>query len=56
VLNNLAEMIARCGFQDVAHEVLFSRRRFKQRGAHYGVLGGAPAQSSCRADLRLGVE
>ncbi len=49
VLNNLAEMIARCGFQDVAHEVLFSRRRFKQ-------LGGAPAQSSCRADLRLGVE
>lgn len=27
--------IERCALQDIAHEVLFSQRRFKQRGARY---------------------
>ncbi len=28
-------VIEQCALQDIAHEVLFSRRRFKQRGARY---------------------
>ena len=35
VLANVQDLIERCGLQDVAHAVLFSRRRFKQRGAVY---------------------
>ncbi len=31
----LKEMIDSCHWQDIKHEVLFSKRRFKQRGAHY---------------------
>ena len=32
---HLAHMIQSCGLQDLPHEVLFSKRRFKQRGAAY---------------------
>ena len=35
VLSNLEWMVNRCGLQGLSHEVLFSRRRFKQRGAAY---------------------
>lgn len=35
-LANLEDMIARCGLDDIPHDVLFSTRRFKQRGARYG--------------------
>lgn len=35
VLANLDGMIADCGWHHLKHEVLFSRRRFKQRGARY---------------------
>jgi DNA-binding Lrp family transcriptional regulator len=35
VLSNLEWMVNRCGLQGLTHEVLFSRRRFKQRGAAY---------------------
>lgn len=35
VLAHLAWMMDRCGLQSLPHEVLFSRRRFKQRGAVY---------------------
>lgn len=35
VLDNLAFMIARCRVEQVPHEVLFSTRCFKQRGAIY---------------------
>lgn len=35
VLKNLHEMITSCGWQDLPHAVLFSKRRFKQRGAKY---------------------
>lgn len=35
VLQQLDLLIERCGFQNLPHEVLFSERRFKQRGAHY---------------------
>lgn len=35
VLNNLAFMISRCQVQHIQHEVLFSSRCFKQRGAIY---------------------
>ena len=32
---HLEWMVNRCGLQSLSHEVLFSRRRFKQRGARY---------------------
>ena len=35
VLANLEWMVNHCGLQSLTHEVLFSRRRFKQRGAVY---------------------
>jgi DNA-binding Lrp family transcriptional regulator len=39
VLEQLALLIERCGLQEVRHEVLFSRRRFKQCGAAYATAG-----------------
>jgi DNA-binding Lrp family transcriptional regulator len=35
VLGNIELLIRRCGLEATPHEVLFSRRRFKQRGARY---------------------
>ncbi len=35
VLDKVAFLVQRCGLQDIPHETLFSRRRFKQRGAIY---------------------
>ncbi|HHJ13489.1 MAG TPA: Lrp/AsnC family transcriptional regulator [Gammaproteobacteria bacterium] len=35
VLRNIEHLIERCRLQPIPHEVLFSRRRFKQCGAHY---------------------
>ncbi len=41
VLSHLEWMINHCGLQSLPHEVLFSRRRFKQRGAVYAMSTGA---------------
>ena len=35
VLRYIDFVIERCALQAIRHEVLFSKRRFKQRGAHY---------------------
>lgn len=35
VLNNLQVLIEKCGLEEIEHDVLFSRRRFKQCGARY---------------------
>lgn len=35
VLERVAELVAQCGLEQIPHRVLFSRRRFKQRGARY---------------------
>jgi hypothetical protein len=35
VLSHLEWMVGHCGLSALPHAVLFSRRRFKQRGAHY---------------------
>ncbi len=35
VMDKLHFLINRCSLQDIPHDVLFSRRRFKQRGAVY---------------------
>lgn len=35
VLENLRLLIRRCQVENISHAVLFSRRCFKQRGAHY---------------------
>ncbi len=36
VLSHVDRLIGKLDLHDVAHEILFSRRRFKQRGARYG--------------------
>ena len=35
VLRYIDFVVERCALHEVRHEVLFSKRRFKQRGAHY---------------------
>ena len=35
VLKQLDDMISACDWREIPHAVLFSKRRFKQRGAHY---------------------
>jgi DNA-binding Lrp family transcriptional regulator len=40
VYSNIQQLVERCGLQDIPHAVLFSKRRFKQRGAIYR--SGAP--------------
>jgi DNA-binding Lrp family transcriptional regulator len=35
-LAHIDELVERCGLRDIPRAVLFSRRRFKQRGAWYG--------------------
>jgi siroheme decarboxylase len=47
VLEQIARLIDACGLQELHHEVLFSARRFKQRGARYA--NAAPAQRLKRA-------
>lgn len=50
VLEQIELMIESCGLRGISHEVLFSRRRFKQRGARYAYArqssGGASRQRS----------
>ena len=48
VLSLVAQLKERCGLQDIAHEVLFSRRRFKQCGARY-VADSAPEPAAPRS-------
>lgn len=42
VLGHVEELVQRCGVGDISHAVLFSRRRFKQRGALYAAQRSAP--------------
>lgn len=37
VKNKVAEIVANCALQNIDHTILFSTRRFKQRGASYSV-------------------
>ncbi|HBE92170.1 MAG TPA: Lrp/AsnC family transcriptional regulator [Gammaproteobacteria bacterium] len=46
VLDHIAGLAEQCADVPVQHEVLFSRRCFKQRGAHYH----KASQSSCKQD------
>lgn len=52
VLSNLEWMVNRCSLQGLPHEVLFSRRRFKQRGAMYFDVQGCTNVGSA-LDARL---
>lgn len=52
VLAHLEWMVDHCGLSALAHEVLFSRRRFKQRGAVYFDLQGYPNAGTAK-DARL---
>ena len=35
VTQKVEEIVEKCGLQDIEHDILFSTRRFKQRGASY---------------------
>jgi len=52
VLGNLEWLMNHCGLQNLAHEVLFSRRRFKQRGAVYFDAQGSTNAGAAK-DVRL---
>lgn len=52
VLAHLEWMVNRCGLQGLVHEVLFSRRRFKQRGAvYFDVQGRTNAGAAVAPDV-----
>jgi len=45
VLSRVEQVIEGCGLQDIHHEVLFSGRCFKQRGARYSPAARSPLQT-----------
>jgi DNA-binding Lrp family transcriptional regulator len=47
VRGHIDTLIRQCGLEGISHEVLFSRRRFKQRGACYVDAGSIPPGSVC---------
>lgn len=47
VLRNLSHMVNACGVGDIERQILFSTRRFKQRGARY--MHGAQAERASEA-------
>jgi DNA-binding Lrp family transcriptional regulator len=46
VIEKVDFIAEQCGLQDVAREILFSGRRFKQRGAHYNHVGLSPNEAA----------
>lgn len=44
VLGHVEELVQRCGLGEIPRAVLFSRRRFKQRGAWYAPDAAAPGK------------
>jgi len=52
VLANIEHIIKSCRLEHIPHEALFSKRRFKQRGARY--TQPQTALTDTRADLRQG--
>ena len=52
VIRHVDELAAACGLDGIAHEVLFSRRRFKQRGARYSTARAAAAVEVSREASR----
>ncbi len=55
VQGNIAQLIHQSGSEQIPHEVLFSRKRFKQRGAHYQspAAGTSASTGQSSADLQL---
>lgn len=52
VFEHVNELIAACGVAGVTHQVLFSRRRFKQRGACYSASGKLPPATAPQGESR----
>ncbi len=50
VLDNIQFLINRCNLDKIEHEVLFSTRRFKQRGAIYHPVNNHQSDDSQKAD------
>jgi len=44
VIEKVNFIVEQCGLQDIAYDILFSGRRFKQRGAHYHHAGQGSQQ------------
>lgn len=54
VIAQVAEIVQQCGLQNTAHTILFSTRRFKQRGAQYTSPDkAAPGAKRLPAKLKL---
>ncbi len=56
VSQKVAEIVESCGLQNIEHTILFSTRRFKQRGASYSTKDTAPdngTDTEITAKLRL---
>lgn len=49
VLARVDELVRVCGLENIPREVLFSRRRFKQRGARYGSAKATKVQAAREA-------
>ena len=54
VLAQIEALKDSCNLRDCPHAVLFSTRRFKQRGAHYPLAARAPAASPAPARIAHG--
>jgi len=54
VRRNIEILVSRCSLEGIPHAVLFSTRRFKQRGACYGapILAGGPAAVGTTQEYR----
>ena len=52
VIEKVDFIVEQCGLQDITYEILFSRRRFKQRGARYNhqTDGSQPSMGEVTAD------
>ena len=53
VTQKVAEIVKKCELQDIKHTILFSTRRFKQRGASYTQKDKTASVSKKNATLRL---
>lgn len=54
VLASLEQLVSQCGLASIPHEVLFSRRRFKQRGAYYAAMENTVARDRDHTRMKEG--
>ncbi len=52
VTQKVEEIVESCGLQNISHTILFSTRRFKQRGASYTVKNNTQANTSTGKNIK----